>query len=60
LLSHRFESARELYGDQWLGFSEVKLHQWLEDAGFGKLEVTVFGGTRLGRGIRRRTRTAPG
>jgi hypothetical protein len=33
--------ARELYADQWLGFSGVQLHQWLEEAGFGKLEVTV-------------------
>ena len=24
LLSHRFENARELYADHWLGFSEVK------------------------------------
>ncbi|MBA2622891.1 MAG: metalloregulator ArsR/SmtB family transcription factor [Chthoniobacterales bacterium] len=41
LLSHRFERARELYADHWLGFSEVELHQMLEDAGFGKIEVTV-------------------
>ena len=41
LLSHRFERARELYADHWLGFSEVQLHQWLEAAGFGKIEVTV-------------------
>ena len=41
LLSHRFEKARELYADHWLGFSEVQLHQWLEEAGFGDLEVTV-------------------
>jgi ArsR family transcriptional regulator len=27
--------------ENWLGFSEVQLHQWLEEAGFGKLEVTV-------------------
>src|SRR3977135_3371849 len=26
LLSHRFEKARELYADHWLGFSEVQLH----------------------------------
>jgi len=32
LLSHRFERARELYADQWLGFSEVQLQQWLEEA----------------------------
>ncbi|MEP6810058.1 MAG: methyltransferase domain-containing protein, partial [Chthoniobacterales bacterium] len=41
LLSHRFERARELYADHWLGFSEVQLHQWLEEAGFKKIEVTV-------------------
>jgi ArsR family transcriptional regulator len=41
LLSHRFEEARELYADHWLGFSEVQLHQWLEKAGFGDIEVTV-------------------
>ncbi|MDQ6940682.1 MAG: methyltransferase domain-containing protein, partial [Verrucomicrobiota bacterium] len=41
LLSHRFEGARELYADHWLGFSEVQLHQWLEAAGFKKIEVTV-------------------
>lgn len=41
LLSHRFERARELYADHWLGFSEVQLHQWLEEAGFTKIEVTV-------------------
>ncbi|CAN5646971.1 metalloregulator ArsR/SmtB family transcription factor [soil metagenome] len=41
LLSHQFDRARELYADHWLGFSEVQLHQWLEDAGFHKIEVTV-------------------
>ncbi len=41
LLSHRFERARELYADHWLGFSEVQLHQWLEEAGFGSIEVCV-------------------
>ncbi len=41
LLSHQFERARELYADHWLGFSEVQLHQWLEEAGFQKVEVTV-------------------
>jgi ArsR family transcriptional regulator len=41
LLSHRFERARELYADHWLGFSEVQLHQWLEANGFHKIEVTV-------------------
>lgn len=41
LLSHQFERARELYADHWLGFSEVQLHRWLEEAGFSKIEVTV-------------------
>ncbi|MGI8820987.1 MAG: metalloregulator ArsR/SmtB family transcription factor [Chthoniobacterales bacterium] len=41
LLSHQFERARELYADHWLGFSEVQLQQWLEAAGFQKIEVTV-------------------
>ncbi len=41
LLSHRFEKARELYADHWLGFSEVQLHQWLEETGFSEVEVTV-------------------
>src|SRR5207248_3294480 len=34
LLSHRFDKARELYADRWLGFSEVKLHELLEEGGF--------------------------
>ncbi len=41
LLSHQFERARELYADEWLGFSEVQLQQWLEEAGFSKIEVTM-------------------
>src|SRR5436305_983707 len=41
LLSHRFEQARELYADHWLGFSEVQLHEFLENAGFNNIEVRV-------------------
>ena len=41
LLSHRFERARELYADQWLGFSEVQLHQFLEKSGFRQIEMRV-------------------
>ena len=41
LLSHRFEKARELYADHWLGFSEVKLHQLLERSAFRDIEVRV-------------------
>src|SRR5947199_774759 len=41
LLSHRFERARELYADRWLGFSEVRLHELLEKGGFREIEVTA-------------------
>src|SRR5712675_327443 len=41
LLSHRFEKARELYADHWLGFSEIKLHQLLEKGRFRDIEVSV-------------------
>ncbi|MFT4111818.1 ArsR/SmtB family transcription factor [Silvibacterium sp.] len=34
LVKHRFEEARELYADEWLGFSEAELEAMLEDAGF--------------------------
>jgi ArsR family transcriptional regulator len=43
LLSHRFEKARELYLDHWLGFSEVQLHEFLEGAGFENIDVRVVG-----------------
>jgi len=38
---HQFEQARELHGDQWLGFAESDLHRWLEAVGFKKLEIQV-------------------
>src|SRR5438067_868802 len=41
LLSHRFEKARELYADHWLGFSESELHDFLERAGFKQIDVRV-------------------
>jgi ubiquinone/menaquinone biosynthesis C-methylase UbiE/biotin operon repressor len=41
LLSHRFEKARELYADRWLGFSEMRLHELLEGAGFRDIELSV-------------------
>ena len=41
LLQHNFEEARELYGDTWLGFAESDLHQWLEAAGFKKIEISI-------------------
>src|SRR5881227_3470265 len=48
LLSHRFERARELYADHWLGFSEVQLHQFLEKSGFRQIEVSVVSRERQG------------
>lgn len=41
LQRHRFDQAHELYGDRWLGFSEGELHQWLVEAKFRDIEVTV-------------------
>lgn len=41
LLAHKFEDARKLYGDRWLGFAESDLQRWLEVAGFKKIEISV-------------------
>jgi ArsR family transcriptional regulator len=41
LLKHRFEEAREIYADEWLGFSEAELEAMLEKAGFVNLQTSV-------------------
>lgn len=41
LRAHRFEKARELYADRWLGFRENDLHDWIEEAGFARSEVRI-------------------
>jgi len=41
LLKHRFEEARELYADEWLGFSEADLETMLQKAGFAHIETSV-------------------
>ena len=41
LAKHRFEEARELYADEWLGFSETELESMLEEAGFTEIETSV-------------------
>ena len=41
LLKHRFEEAREIYADEWLGFSESELETMLGSAGFTSIETTV-------------------
>jgi ubiquinone/menaquinone biosynthesis C-methylase UbiE len=41
LAKHRFEEARELYADEWLGFGEAELEQMLLDADFAHPEVAI-------------------
>jgi ubiquinone/menaquinone biosynthesis C-methylase UbiE len=41
LVRHRFEQARELYADEWLGFSESDLESMLQNAGFVNVDATV-------------------
>jgi len=41
LKRHNFEQAREMHADTWLGFSEVELRAFLEEAGFEKVESWI-------------------
>ncbi len=41
LARHRFEEAREMYADEWLGFGEAELETMLENAGFASVETAV-------------------
>jgi ArsR family transcriptional regulator len=41
LVKHRFEEARELYADEWLGFSESDLESMLGEAGFRDVQTSV-------------------
>ncbi len=41
LVKHRFEEARELYADTWLGFSEVELEDLLQKAGFTNVQTDL-------------------
>jgi ArsR family transcriptional regulator len=41
LLKHRFEEARELYADEWLGFSEAEIESMLEKSSFREVQTTV-------------------
>ena len=41
LLRHRFEEARELYADEWLGFCESELETLLTRAGFAQIQISV-------------------
>ena len=41
LLKHRFEEARELYADEWLGFTESELETMLTGASFTNIQTSV-------------------
>ena len=41
LAKHRFEEAREMYADEWLGFSESELEAMLQKAGFSNVQTSV-------------------
>jgi ArsR family transcriptional regulator len=41
LLRHRFEEARELFADEWLGFGEAEIETLLAHAGFHDLQIAV-------------------
>lgn len=41
LLAHRFDKARDLYADHWLGFSEVMLQELLEKSRFRDIDVRL-------------------
>jgi ArsR family transcriptional regulator len=41
LAKHRFEEAREMYADEWLGFSEAELEGMLEKSGFEQVNASV-------------------
>jgi len=41
LAKHRFEEAREMYADEWLGFAEADLESMMQKAGFTSIEVGI-------------------
>ncbi|MGA7110603.1 MAG: metalloregulator ArsR/SmtB family transcription factor [Terracidiphilus sp.] len=41
LAKHRFEEAREMYADEWLGFSEAEIETMLTAAGFTDIRASV-------------------
>ena len=58
LLRHKFEEARELYADVWLGFTEVELERLLGAGGFKNMETAVVYRERRRRISRRCWRPA--
>jgi ArsR family transcriptional regulator len=41
LVKHRFEEAREMYADEWLGFGEAEIEAMLGKAGFAGVQTSV-------------------
>jgi ArsR family transcriptional regulator len=41
LARHRYEEAREVYADEWLGFSEAEIEAMLAKAGFEAVETSL-------------------
>jgi ubiquinone/menaquinone biosynthesis C-methylase UbiE/DNA-binding transcriptional ArsR family regulator len=41
LVKHRFEEAREIYADEWLGFGEAEIEAMLVKAGFASIQTSV-------------------
>ena len=41
LLQHTFEQAKDLYGDVWLGFSEIELVRMAKNVGFSDVTTTI-------------------
>jgi ArsR family transcriptional regulator len=41
LAKHRFEEARELYADEWLGFTESDLESMLQQSGFTNIQTSI-------------------
>jgi len=41
LARHRFEEARDMYADEWLGFSEAELESMLQNAAFQRPQVSI-------------------
>jgi ubiquinone/menaquinone biosynthesis C-methylase UbiE/DNA-binding transcriptional ArsR family regulator len=41
LLKHRFEEARQLYADLWLGFSEAEAESILKKTGFRNVQTSI-------------------
>jgi len=41
LARHRFEEARDIYADEWLGFTETEVESMLDRAGFNKPHTSI-------------------